>query len=105
MGVFRVVLEMEVASDHVEQFEQAWLETAWSFRSAPGILAQTLATNTDDRRQFTITSDWADEDCFRMFEVSPWQHATTAALRRLRRSSTMRTEELRAVITNEGVTT
>jgi heme oxygenase (mycobilin-producing) len=99
MSVFRVVLEMEVDGDDAPTFQQHWETSAASFRDVPGILAQTLATDTDAAGHFTITSDWTDERHFRAFEVSTRQDDATAALRRLRRSSNMRTQQLRAVVT------
>jgi heme-degrading monooxygenase HmoA len=95
---FRVVLDMEVDQADTDRFTEAWCRSARSFRGVPGLLAQTLAADTEHPDRFVITSDWRAEQYFRDFEVSTFQDDATAPLRRLRRSSTMRTQNVRAVI-------
>jgi quinol monooxygenase YgiN len=100
-GPFRVVLDMEVDPDHAQEFQDAWESSALSFQDAEGLLAQTLAVDTGQPGQFTITSDWTDERWFRVFETSSSQDDATAPLRALRRSSSMRTQLLRCVLVRD----
>jgi heme-degrading monooxygenase HmoA len=99
MGVFRVVLDMHVDPVDTSTFAAAWTESATVFQHVDGLLAQTLAADQDRPERFTITSDWLDEGHFRDFETSRYQDRATAPLRRLRRSSTMRTQHLVSLIT------
>jgi heme-degrading monooxygenase HmoA len=99
---FRVVLDMEVDPDRADEFQNAWETSARSFGDARGLLAQTLASDATNPGRFTITSDWSDEQWFRVFETSESQHNATAPLRSLRRSATMHTQVLRCVLINEN---
>ena len=99
--MFRAVLTMHVDATHVETFERAWKHAAESFAAVPGLIRQTLAADAHDSGCLTITSDWTDEQSFRLFEVSSRQDDATAALRRLRTSSTMHTQDVRLIVAKE----
>jgi 2-polyprenyl-6-methoxyphenol hydroxylase-like FAD-dependent oxidoreductase/heme-degrading monooxygenase HmoA len=94
----RAILRMRVREGCEAQFESAWREAAAEISRVPGNLRQELSRDTDETRDFVITSEWADQGALDLFGRSAARDRLTAALRELRESADRSTLEVLHVV-------
>jgi heme-degrading monooxygenase HmoA len=70
IGVFRVLLSMDVNAGQASQFEAVWSEIAAEIAAHPANLAQALMRGSEPVHRYHILTDWTDENSFRRFERS-----------------------------------
>ncbi|AEB44709.1 MULTISPECIES: antibiotic biosynthesis monooxygenase family protein [Micromonospora] len=91
IGVFRVLLTMQVDPDRSTEFEQVWGEVARSIGQESANLAQELYREPGS--VYHVVTDWTDEESFRRFETSESHRGHRARLDPFRcavRMTTMR---------------
>lgn len=91
MGVYRVLLRMQIVPGREEQFEQVWRDGAGTIAEEPANVAQTLSRSDGEAGVYYIASDWTDERSFREYEVSERHREHRAKLHPYRSEGSMTT--------------
>lgn len=103
MGVYRVLLRMEIVPGREEQFEQVWRDGARTIAEEPANVGQTLLRGDEEDGTYYIVSDWVDERSFREYETSERHQHHRARLHPYRSAGTMTTMTYVAGLAGAGV--